>query len=188
MRTIFVLLSAIITVMVLNVLTSCTEDDQLDLKLKSEYVFFEKLTQIRGEVISGSYDSSLVIDFPTYTFYEETGELRGNIQNFNIDEKLKIIFGGGLCLSGAAGGGCSSSLAGITELPATEDEITFTSLDEYGTVRLNYNTKQLQLVSGEIRIYTDTTLSFQDSGKARIITETKLINHGFERKSKIYSN
>lgn len=182
------LIFATIVFVLFSLFISCTEDNSLELRLKSEYVFFEKISHVSGEVISGSYDSSLVIDFPTYAFNEQNGELHCYTHDININEKLKIIFGNGGCLSGAAGGGCANSLSEICNFPNDKDDIIFDRIDEYGSIYFNYNNKAINLIPEDSRLFVDTTISVQNNGSARIITETRFINHGFQQKSKIYLN
>jgi hypothetical protein len=131
-----------------------------------------------------------MIDFPTYWFDNKNGTLTG-IVNFEINETLKAIYGSGLVLNGEAGGGASTSLDGIFDLPYKEDDFQLLKIDTDGTVHIMYKGLSITLRKGEE--WTNTTSKIDSKevantkGKAMLTITDKIINHGILEKSKVIS-
>ncbi len=89
----------------------------------NELVFIEYWGSLSSEVLSGEGAPPLMIDFPTYHYEEETSTLTSHLGAFGTEpEKInpvtvRIVLGNGLSLSGDVGGGASSGLDGINDLP-----------------------------------------------------------------------
>lgn len=112
------------------------------------FLFIEQHNETSGELISGPEPPLLHVDFPTYTFNTETKGLNGVI-NFEINDRLKLIYGSGGCLSGTAGGGCATGLSGIYEIPFKVYGFEILKLEEDGTAIFLYLNEVYDLAPGE---------------------------------------
>ena len=110
---------------------------------KNQLVFIEYWGTLSSEILSGEGPPLLMIDFPTYRYREENGILASYLGIFGPDpEKIDpstvcLILGNGLSLSGDAGGGASSGLHGINNLPHHPDSSTsylLAEMDQQGAV------------------------------------------------------
>ena len=160
-------------------------------KINKPIFFIDHHILATGELISGQYPSAL-IDFPTYRFDPDTRILQG--MEFKIDKKLIAIYGDGISLSGAAGGGISTMLFGIYKLPFTSQgydtpQITIFEISENGTVELEYRKENISLKIGEKwkKIFTkiEEYDQNQQKGSIKLIQTDEIINYGFLDRSKI---
>ncbi len=151
------------------------------------YLFIEYYTYTHGELIEGNYPMKM-IDFPTYSFDPKTGTLEGWI-NFTINDSLKVIYGSGSSLSGAAGSGAASMLSGVYKLPHEDEKLRILKIDSDGTAHVEYNGLPITLKGGEEWTNVTTKVDMQqfDSNKgiAKLTITEKVMNHGFIDRSKI---
>ena len=144
------------------------------------FVFVEHMIRVHGELIEGDYPRKM-IDFPTYRFDQKTGILKGIIV-FSVNESLKAVFGSGLGLSGAAGGGASTGLSGVYRLPYEEEGLRIVSIDSDGTVHIEYKNESIVLKSGEEWVKTTSEIDVKEfrgqKGKARLTTTDRIVNYG----------
>lgn len=151
------------------------------------YLFIEYQTHIRGELIEGNYPGKM-IDFPTYSFYPENRTLEGWM-NFAINDSLKVIYGSGTSLSGAAGSGAASMLSGVYELPHEDEKLKILKVDSDGTAHLEYNSLPITLKSGEEWTNITTRVDVQqfdsNKGTAKLTITEKIMNHGFVNRSNL---
>lgn len=177
---------SILTAFLLLISVSCSKDDH-DPSLDS-YLFLEQHTTVSGELISGPEPPLLQIDFPTYTFDETTGILDGVI-NFTTDDKLKMIYGSGTCLSGTAGGGCGTGLTGVYSVPFQRGTFELLKLDEDGNVVFMYNNEVHDLKPGEEwseqTTRLDTVMVDTEISISSITTTERMKNYGFREKVNI---
>jgi len=150
-----------------------------------KYVFLELWTHRSGEVIEGRCMGPR-IDHPTYYFNEKEGILGGAI-DFEINESLKIIYGRGIDLSGAAGGGAASKLSGIYRLPYTDEveNLTIKELGDDGTLTLIYQGKEITLKAKESWKTTKVEIANWEICKVKLITKIEIKNYGILDKEKI---
>jgi hypothetical protein len=145
-----------------------------------KFVFVEHSTHIHGELIEGDYPRKM-IDFPTYRFDQKTGILKGMIV-FGINESLKAVFGSGLGLSGAAGGGASTVLSGVYKLPYEQEGLKIVSIDSDGKVHIEYKNESIVLKSGEEWVKTTSEIDVKEfrgqKGKAKLTTTDRIMNYG----------
>jgi hypothetical protein len=116
------------------------------------------------------------------------GTLTGMV-NFEINETLKAIYGSGLVLSGAAGGGASTGLDGIFDLPFRKDDFQLLKIDIDGTANIVYRGLSITLRKGEEWTNTTSTIDSKEAGnfkgKAMLTITDEIINHGILEKSKV---
>ena len=149
-----------------------------------QYVFIDHHIHTHGELIAGVY-GEMMIDFPTYRFHQDTGTLEGII-GFEIDEELKVIFGGGSSLSGCAGGGAATRLTGIYEVPYEHNGFKIVRIGPDGTTNLEYEGESIVLTSGEEWVKEESRFDVQPPfGLARLTTTDKIVNYGILDKSGI---
>ena len=145
-----------------------------------KFVFVEHSIRIHGELIEGDYPRKM-IDFPTYRYDQKTGILRGLI-GFGVNESLKAVFGSGLGLSGAAGGGAATGLSGVYKLPYEEEGLKIVSIDSDGTVHIEYNNESIVLKIGEEWVKTTSETDVKEfsgqKGKAKLTTTDRIMNYG----------
>jgi hypothetical protein len=152
------------------------------------YIFIEQRTHIHGELLEGNY-RGLMIDFPTYSFESKNGTLTG-ILNFEINDSLVAIYGSGLVLSGAAGGGASTGLDGVYDIPYKKDDLQILKIDPDGTAQINYKGLPITLRNGEEWTNTTSRIDSKEvgnmKGKAMLTITDKIINHGILERSKVF--
>jgi hypothetical protein len=186
----------VIAVVLILIIASSILVIGLNLKTSSQkpttagtYVFIEQPTHIHGELLEGNYRGPM-IDFPTYSFDSKTGALTGMI-NFETNDSLVAIYGSGLGLSGAAGGGASTGLDGVFDLPYKKDDLQILKIDPDGTAHINYKGLPITLRNGEEWTNTTSRIDSKEvgnmKGKAMLTITDKIINHGILEKSKIQS-
>jgi len=189
-------LIAIIAIIVAVIFSGCTEEAPMPTPTTNlsptptpwgippnKYVFIDHHIHTYGELIEGSYPS-LMVDFPTYNFNKETGSLSGMI-NFDINETLKAVYGDGLSLSGAAGGGAATGLSGVYELPYEKGGITILKIDSDGTAYIVYKGVSIILKNDEEWVNITSRVDIQETGKAKLTETDKIVNYGILDKSKI---
>lgn len=152
------------------------------------YVFIEQHTHDHGEVISGPAPPLITIDFPTYNFNSETKELTGII-DFSISDELKIIYGSGGCLSGAAGEGCGTGLDAVYGIPFEKGSFEVLKLEQDGSIIALFLDAVIDLGPGED--WTEE-ITFKDSvivegqlSITRVTRTNRISNHGILKKSDI---
>jgi hypothetical protein len=155
--------------------------------IPEQYVFIDLHVRTHGIAIEGEYQGTQ-IDFPKYKFNKTEKVLSGNI-DFKINEKLKIVLGRGLRLTGVAGGGIATGLYGIYELPFEDNNLAILNVYKDGSVELAYDSKSIILESGESWQQEVSYIDKQEYSMAEVsakIIETHTIrNYGFLEKSKI---
>jgi len=169
-------------------LNSCIFNDDDENDKNSNYVFIEQHKSIHGDLISGQEPPLLQIDFPTYQFNNEIKSLNGVI-DFDIDSKLKVIYGSGSCLSGTAGNGCATGLTGIYEIPFMRNNFELLKLEDDGTAIFIYDEEVHSLLAGEIweEIETrfDTINNEEEISISEITTTNRITNFGSASKADI---
>jgi len=156
-----------------------------------KYVFIEQHTHTEGEVIEGEKSMKCggpreMIDEPTYSFNSETEILNGMI-GFKVDETLKLVYGSGRSLSGFAGGGVSTNLTGIYNIPYTGINVIIHKIENNGTVHLTYKGNKIILETNEKWEDTFTKIEEFDFCKIKYTITDKIINYGILDKDKIQS-
>lgn len=153
-----------------------------------QYLFLEQHTVVSGVLISGPEPPSLQIDFPTYKFHEESGQLDG-IFNFSVDDNLKMIYGSGTSLTGTAGGGAATGLAGVYEIPYVRGSFELLKLDDAGNVVFMYNDEVHNLKPGEEwtdeSTRLDTVMVDNEISISEITTNERITNFGLQDKANI---
>jgi hypothetical protein len=133
-----------------------------------KFVFIDHVILKNGEILEGQVGGAQ-IDSPTYTFDKETKTLTGTI-DFEIHAGLKIVYGDGERLMGAAGEGTSTILTGIY------------AVDADGTAHLRYRGESIALKALDkwIRIFTqdDEVARGDVRGRARITSTDEIVNYG----------
>jgi len=145
-----------------------------------KFVFVEHSIRIHGELIEGDYPRKM-IDFPTYRYDRKIGILQGRIV-FSVNDSLRVVFGSGLGLSGAAGGGASTGLSGVYKLPYEEEGLKILSIDSDGTVHIGYRNESIILKIGEEWVRTSSEIDVKEfrgqTGKAELTTTDRIMNYG----------
>jgi hypothetical protein len=160
-----------------------------------KFLFVDHHIATEGKVIEGDYGGAQ-IDMPSYEFDEETKTLSGSM-DFGTGPDLKVVYGVGQSLSGAAGEGVSTALFGVTRLPFTIDaaygspalEILEVLAD--GTARMKYRDEEITLKPGGTWSKTFSRVDEQAwgdrKGKARLVSRDTIVNHGILDKSGLRS-
>lgn len=156
------------------------------------YVFIDHHVSRNGEVIGGTCDGGMMIDFPMYSFNRETGELTGmSARDLTVNESLKIVYGDGVSIGGAVGSGVSTYLTPGYMLPFEKGEIIITGVAPDGRAFMVNGNSTITLPAGET--WTNVTVSiesteFSGSGNTCTVktvrTET-IYNAGIMEKSRI---
>jgi hypothetical protein len=150
-----------------------------------KFVFIDHVILKNGEILEGQVGGAQ-IDSPTYTFDKETKTLTGTI-DFEIHAGLKIVYGDGERLMGAAGEGTSTILTGIYALPFRSDgygtpAMEIEAVDADGTAHLRYRGESIALKALDkwIRIFTqdDEVARGDVRGRARITSTDEIVNYG----------
>jgi len=151
-------------------------------------VFIEHDEITEGELIEGNYITGPMIDSPSYSYNSSAGILSGYI-SFDINKSLKLVYGRGRCLTGVAGGGVSTMLFGIYELPYQTQNLHITNVEANGTVHLLYNDSTIILKSNEEWIHITSGIDIQNNAgeiaKAKLTTTVRIVNNGIILKSNI---
>ncbi|MDX8338851.1 hypothetical protein SLH46_06640 [Draconibacterium sp. IB214405] len=161
------------------------DNDDIDEKT---YLFIERYTDVDGVLVSGPEPPSLQIDFPTYRYDEDLKTLNGII-DFEINDELKFIYGGGTCLTGTAGGGCASGLTGVYAVPFEHESFELLKIEEDGTIRFIYDDDVFSLGVNEKHVvvtsYMDTTDVDGTNSISEITSTHTISNFGFINKEDI---
>jgi hypothetical protein len=130
-----------------------------------------------------------MIDSPTYHYNKTTRTLQSSKINFPVNDSLKLIYGGGMYLSGLAGKGVASTLTGVYELPFEKDGLKIEAVDESGTVSFYFDKQFIILKSDEEwnrkRTQRDSVLLSGQRGIAEINTTITIKNSGILNKTDI---
>ncbi|MBN1757917.1 MAG: carboxypeptidase regulatory-like domain-containing protein [Chitinispirillaceae bacterium] len=140
-------------------------------------LFVEHFDTKAGTVISGTDCHQMNIDFPTYSFNEKARTLRCEIA---IPDTVRIIFGSGTSLNGAAGSGIASQLYCIGMLPATVDaNCSVDSVTSDGTVFITYKERAMVLSPGAMWRHDTTYIEASENCEASITEGDRIENFGF---------
>jgi len=111
-----------------------------------------------GEVLNGTCGGGMMIGFPMYSFNRGTRELSGmSAREIVVNDSLKIVYGDGVSLGGALGGGASTYLTPAYTLPFEKGRVRITGVSTEGVVILTNGGETLTLPAGET--WTNTTTS-----------------------------
>lgn len=137
------------------------------------YLFIErKVTEI-GEIVKGTAPE-YSIDFPTYDIHNSrlsTNEL------IEPDSETKAILGNRFSISGDLGGGISSYLTVINELPYVGDDISILDVEgDNATITIDRN--NFTLTSGANWSQKRTEIRDFDTGTLLVTVTKEIINHG----------
>jgi hypothetical protein len=150
-----------------------------------KFVFIDHVILQNGELLEGQTNGAQ-IDFPTYTFNKETKTLTGTI-DFKVHAGLKIVYGDGERLMGAAGEGASTILTGIYALPFRSEgygtpPMEIEAVDADGTAHLRYRGEPIALKALDkwIKIFTqdDEVARGDIRGRTRITSTDEIVNYG----------
>ena len=110
---------------------------------------------------------------------------------FELSRDLKVIYGSGGCLTGAAGGGCGTGLNGKYEIPFLQGNFELFAIDSNGKISCKYKGEPIELIPGEEWISNaikyDTTEVEGELSISEITTTDKLVNWGFLERDSIIS-
>lgn len=137
------------------------------------YLFIErKVTEI-GEIMKGTAPE-YSIDFPTYDIHNSrlsTNEL------IELSPETKAILGNRFSISGDLGGGISSYLTVINELPFTRDDTSVLDVEgDNATITVDGN--NFILTPGSNWSQKRTEIRDFDTGRLLVIVTKEIINHG----------
>lgn len=138
--------------------------------------FLEHSMIANGSVLNGSVPFRSV-NFPNYWFNENTRELNANI-DFDINNRLLLIFGDSLTLRGNFGAGTGNKLYGVYSVPVAADKATIYYADRYGTVGMYVNNSTVILRPGQEYKYNETETVRDGNGTVRVDYQHLYINHG----------
>lgn len=155
------------------------------------YVFIDHHVSRSGDVVSGTCSGGMMIDFPMYSFNRETQELSGmSTRDLVINDSLKVVYGDGISLGGALGGGAATGLTAVYDLPLVKNGVTIRSIAPGGLASLAAANATFSLPPGET--WTNVTVIETNDfpggdGTCRVrITRTETIyNGGVVEKSRI---
>jgi len=167
--------------------TSCSFNKQDSFKNyigDNEFVFVEYLLTQEGEVISGNPPKGMRIDGPTYRFDKETKQLDiHRTDNLQIDS-VKILLGNGKILKGAAGGGVSTRLSNIKNLPYSENKLTINKIDKNG-ISFTFDKQKVKLkVDDEWQSSTTRTDTIKMAEQAIVKIKTTYLVRYYGKLSK----
>jgi len=149
-----------------------------------KYVFIDHHVHVEGVCIEGECDPAPMIDFPTYNFSAETGTLNSQFL-VEVNDALKVVYGNGMSLGGAAGGGAGTMLTEVYTLPVEIEGLRIVQVDRDGTVYLEYGSELLVLAPGQTWTSTTEEVREQGAGKANLTTNDQFVNYGILDKAKI---
>jgi hypothetical protein len=149
-----------------------------------KYLFIDHHVHVEGVCVEGECQPGPMIDFPTYTFAEETGTLNSWFA-IKVNDDLKVVYGNGMSLGGAAGGGAGTQLTEVYTIPAEIEGLRIVQVDRDGTVYLEYGGELLVLAPGESWTNTTEEVREQGAGKARLTTTDRIVNYGVLDKVRI---
>ncbi|MHC1703025.1 MAG: hypothetical protein AB9846_03855 [Tenuifilaceae bacterium] len=167
--------------------SSCSFNKQNSFKnyiSDDEFVFVEYLLTQDGEVISGNPPKRMRIDGPTYRFDKETKKLDIHRTDNLLADSIKILLGNGKILKGAAGGGVSTRLTNITNLPYSENKLTINKIDKNG-LSFTFNNQKMSIkVDEEWQSSTTRTDTIKMAEPAIVKTKTTYLVRYYGKISK----
>lgn len=114
----------------------------------NEYVFVEHYVETQGYLADDPEVSAYVyMGYPTYNATTSQALLKA-VWFPTLNESLKVMLGNGKGIGKNACHGGEMYLYGAYELPYSKNNITIKSVDEKGTVTLDYDDKPLVLEPG----------------------------------------
>ena len=149
-----------------------------------KYVFIDHHVHIEGVCVEGECEPGPMIDFPTYTFNAEMGTLN-SLFLVEVNDTLKVVYGNGMSLGGAAGGGAGTMLTEVYTVPIEIEGLRIVQVDRDGRAYLEYEGELLVLAPGQTWTSTTEKVREQGAGKANLTTNDQIINYGILDKAKI---
>lgn len=138
--------------------------------------------------MSGTPPPGMRIDGPTYTFDPQSQSLQSFIApNFDPKETLAII-GMGRILRGTEGGGLSSRLVGVNQLPRTEGQLTLKTIGKskiFFDLLGNSYTLEPGMEALALNYVTDTIEYETEKAVIRKTISHQVIYHGRLKQSNI---
>jgi hypothetical protein len=160
-----------------------------------KYVFIDRHVSSDGEAVNGTCGGGMMIDFPLYSFDRETRELSGmGTSEIEVNDSLKIVYGDGVSIGGALGGGASTYLTPVYTLPFSKGEVRITGVNPDGLVTLVAGNETIVLPANEtwsrVTITTDTREFPGSEGACMVTVTTKktIYNAGILGKDRIRRN
>jgi hypothetical protein len=151
-------------------------------------LFIEQHKITNGVLLSGPEPPLIMVDFPTYIFNKENNTLEGLI-DFEITAELKLIYGSGGCLTGTAGGGCSTGLIAGYSFPFSHGAFELPSNNSLQKITCFYKGEKIELLPGEmwskIEVRIDTIEVDGELSINEITTTDNLIFHGILENSDV---
>ncbi len=148
-----------------------------------KYVFIDHHVSRDGEVVEGDCGGGMMIDFPMYSFNRETKELSGmSTQEVVVNDSLKVVYGDGISLGGALGGGAATGLTPLYALPYENGGVVIRGVSPDGLAILAAANETIALPAGET--WTNVTVmtgpgEMPGSSACKIrITRTETIYNG----------
>ncbi len=142
---------------------------------ESEVAFIEYYTTVDGLSLEGTPPPGMRIDGPTYTFNDQASGLHSFV-NPGFDPLQPIaILGMGRILRGTEGGGLSSRLMAISQLPHKEGEFSLKSIAK-GRIKFELLGKSYTLEAGKEALALYWLVDTIDYGTERAIIR-KTISH-----------
>ncbi len=149
-----------------------------------QYVFIDHHVHTEGVCVEGECEPGPMIDFPTYNFSAETGTLNSWL-TLEVNDALKVMYGNGMSLGGAAGGGAGTMLTEVYTVPAEIEGLRIVQVDRDGTVYVEYGGELLVLAPGQTWSSTTEEVRLQGAGTANFTTNDQIVNYGVLDKAKI---
>lgn len=126
---------------------------------QDKYVFIDHHVSLNGEAANGSCGGGMMIDFPTYGFSRETKELSGmSVRELAVNGSLKVVYGDGMSLGGALGGGAATWLTPVYALPFEKDSVIIRSVAPDGLAIITAGNETIALPAGETRTNVTVTI------------------------------
>lgn len=137
-------------------------------------LFLEVWTREKGEILEGM-PMRMMIDFPTYRLSD--GVLK-SMRNIELPSPARALVGSGLSLSGDLGGGASSSLHPVMDLPYSVDNVSILSIDG-DMATISYMGEQRTLRPGESWEEKREEIRSVGDARLKVAVNTTISNHGF---------
>ena len=141
-----------------------------------KYPFVELWITTIGYSRSGECRDALMIDFPTYSFSDGRLSLYTGLADLDVNRDMIGFFGLGISNDGAMGGGASSELRVIQQLPFVAGNESIQSILEDGTLALQIADGQSYwLHPGQARIEYN---EYDPDPDCHVILVSRLTNFG----------
>ena len=141
-----------------------------------KYPFVELWITTVGYSRSGECKDALMIDFPTYSFSDGRLSLYTGLADLDVNRDMIGFFGLGISNDGAMGGGASSELQVIQQLPFVAGNESIQSILEDGTLALQIADGQSYwLHPGQARIEYN---EYDPDPDCHVILVSRLTNFG----------